>query len=406
MGVASVRRAHGAGRFSIVPWLLGAFWLVAFALGLYGLGQRLLTGHELTNYGSYVPWGLWVALYVYFMGLSAGSFLIAALGYLAGIRSLERVSRLALLSALAAVAAGLLAIWLDLGHPMRFWKLYASAQPTSVMSWMVWLYTLYSGLLVAMLWLAVRRDLALGRQGFLARASSQDQRALRVLAGLGVVLVVAFSGGSGALFGVVGARPFWNSPLYPILFLASALTSGAALLTFVAAVFDRRESRESSRALSYLGGLTLAMLLVYLLMEWAEISINLYAAIPAEADAYRAFLFGPYWWVFWGVHLAVGSIIPIVLLAWRRGSRAVAGLAGLLVAVSFVAVRLNIILPGQTIPELAGLASAYTDPRLTFSYAPSSMEWLVGLLVASVAVAVFYVGYRLLPVTATASEEA
>ena len=58
-------------------WLapLAAVWVAALALGAVGVFERVVNGHEGANYTSYIPWGLWVALYVYLIGLSAGSFL-------------------------------------------------------------------------------------------------------------------------------------------------------------------------------------------------------------------------------------------------------------------------------------------------------------------------------------------
>ena len=35
----------------------GIVWLAALAVGLVGVSQRLLTGHELSNYTSSIPWG-------------------------------------------------------------------------------------------------------------------------------------------------------------------------------------------------------------------------------------------------------------------------------------------------------------------------------------------------------------
>jgi molybdopterin-containing oxidoreductase family membrane subunit len=400
---------------------LGALWAIAFAAGLYGLAQRMLTGHEQANYGSYVPWGLWVAQYIYFVGLSAGAFLLSSLVYVFGLKRLERIGKLALFTAFVTLACALLAIWLDLGHPFRFWKVYTNPQPTSMMAWMVWLYTAYFLLVIVELWFAVRADLvAVARGGGLAAGvartlafgstdpdTARDLRVLRVLGTLGVPLAIAFHGGVGALFGVIGARPYWNSAMFPILFLVSALASGGALLAFVVAYFwpDQR-SQQYRDTVTLLGRITLGLLALDLLMEWAEFSINLYASIPAHADAYRAVMFGPYWWVFWIGHLGLGVLVPIaMLLIWPRAPKVV-GAAGFLIAALFIAVRANIVVPGQVIPELHGLERAFTDQRLTFAYAPSSTELLVSVFVAAFGVAAFFVGYWLLPLTRGAPEGA
>ena len=54
-------------------WALGFF---CFLLGIYGWYDRFAYGHLHANYGSIVTWGLWIAAYIYFIGLSAGSFLV------------------------------------------------------------------------------------------------------------------------------------------------------------------------------------------------------------------------------------------------------------------------------------------------------------------------------------------
>ena len=60
------------------------FWLAAAAivLGIVGLGDRLFFGHAHAGYGSYVVWGLGVAMYLFFAGLAAGAFVVASLDLL------------------------------------------------------------------------------------------------------------------------------------------------------------------------------------------------------------------------------------------------------------------------------------------------------------------------------------
>ncbi|RMI16972.1 MAG: molybdopterin oxidoreductase, partial [Calditrichaeota bacterium] len=79
-------------------------WLtvVTGLLGLIGVASviyRLLAGMKVTWLSSSVPWGMWVAFYIYFIGLSAGSFLFSTLIYVFGQKELEKAGRLALLSA-------------------------------------------------------------------------------------------------------------------------------------------------------------------------------------------------------------------------------------------------------------------------------------------------------------------
>ena len=135
---------------------LGLVWGAALVIGLVGVGLRLATGHELANYTSSIPWGLWVAAYVYLIGLSAGAFLISALIFVFGMRSLEPIGKLALFTALTALVASLVTIWLDLGHMERFYYVFTRGDPESMMAWMVWLYTAYFILLIVEFWVAMK----------------------------------------------------------------------------------------------------------------------------------------------------------------------------------------------------------------------------------------------------------
>lgn len=402
---------------------VGALWLVALGFGFLGVFQRIASGHEGAGYTSSVPWGLWVAAYAYLVGLSVGMFLLVAGANVFAIRRLEKFTKLALFASLVLLLAGLLTVWFDLGHLTRFYKVYTDGNPSSMMAWMVWGYTAYAALLLATLWLVMRGDLVewssvpslrgrlagvltFGRRDVSAEAIDRDRRAAHALFLVGIPLVVATIGGAGALFGVVGARGFWNAPLMPILFIATALTSGTALLTFLVALLapDRGSARHQD-TVHLLGQIVLGLLGFYLLLLWAEYSITFYADIPAASKPLYQVLGGPYPWVFWVFQVALGAVIPIALFLARPRSVRWISVAALLIAVSFLATRLNIVIPGLIEPQFEGLDTAYTDPRLTFSYFPGAMEWLVFVFVGAFAAGIFYLGYRVLPLV-TRREEA
>jgi len=397
-------------------------WLLALGIGAVGVFQRLTEGHVPAGYGSYIPWGMWVAAYVYLIGLSAGAFLLSALVYVFDVRRLEQIGKLALFTALISLIGALLIIWFDIGHMERFWYVYAYGRPTSMMAWMVWLYTAYFVLILAELWFALRHDLARWSarsdlQGALARlltfgftdvstaAAAFDRRALRLLGTLGVPLAIAFHGGVGALFASVAARPFWNAAIYPVAFIVGALASGGALLTAVTAFFWPDRGTANHRELvAFLGRMTLGLLLFYLVLEWAEFSIGLYGQVPGESTPYQEIVSGQYWWVFWVIHIVVGAAVPVSLLALRPRSVPFVGIAAALIASAFIAVRLNVVIPGLVTPQLEGLETAYLDSRLTFTYFPSLMEWLVVVFVGALMVGLFYAGYRLLPLISAREE--
>ncbi len=358
---------------------LWALAILAFLVGLWGLFERVTGGHVNADYGSYIPWGLWVGAYTYFLGISAGLTLLAAVAYVFNIQQLRGIVRLALLAALATFVAGMFSIWLDLGRAESFWHLFVFTNFTSLMGWMSWLYVIYFLLLAAALW-------------FLLRA---DQQRLRLVSGVSIPVVLAFAAGEGALFGVVGARPYWGGALLPISFLATGLLGGCALLSLVVALFAPEKDRPALA--NTLGKLTLGFLLLEIFIQAAEYGVNLYTAVPAEAASTQLALFGPFWWAFWIVFVGLGLLVPLALLIARGQSVGAVGLAGGLIAATGIVTKLNLIIPGLAVPELEGLAMAYTGPGLTFSYAPTLREWSLQVWIVSLALLIFLAGYKFLP---------
>jgi len=401
--------------------LLYLVWLVAFGLGLWGIAERLLFGHRLAAYGSYVVWGLWVAIYIYMSGLSAGAFLLSSLVYVFRLERLERVGKLALFVALIALLGGLLAIWFDLGRMERFYRVYTSPNFQSMMAWMIWLYTAYFVVLLAEAYFALRPDLVrwsrdpnrspgqrtlarwltLGRASLAPEVLERERRVLQVLATVGVPLAVAFSGGVGALFATVSGKLYWHQSIVPILFLTGAVVSGGGVLTGLAAFAWPHRDAEHRELVALLGRMLLLLVVGYVLLEWAEFSIPLWYGTSPEGHLVRLALFGPYWWVFWIVHVGLGTVLPVLLLVLRPKDPRAVGWAGLLVAATFVSVRLNVVIPAQVEPALRGLEQAFTGPRLVFHYFPTTHEWLVASFVVATTAALLWLGARFLPLMET-----
>jgi molybdopterin-containing oxidoreductase family membrane subunit len=296
----------------------------------------------------------------------------------------------------------------------RAWHVLAYPNFRSPMAWMIWLYSTYFLLLVIELWFLLRRDfviestgsglkagvyrlLALGSRDISEAASIRDRRIVRVLATVGVPLAIMFHGGVGALFGVVSARPLWNSGLYPVLFLVSALASGGALLTVVTAVFHEGYTDNRDTVLA-LGRLVLGLLLLDVLFQFSELLVAFYGAVPGELESLLLIVGGPFWWVFWGWQIVLGTLIPISLLALptRRDPRWVS-LAGLLITAGFLAVRLNIVIPGLAFEEVRGIIRAFSSSRVSTQYVPSPTEWLVMLGIIGLGLLLFGLGQLLRP---------
>jgi molybdopterin-containing oxidoreductase family membrane subunit len=391
-----------------------SLWLALVAFGAVGLYLRLTYGHRLANYGSYIPWGLWVACYIYFVGMSAGLFVIASVVLIARTQSLLPMAPLTLLCAVLTLVMALLSIGLDLGHMNRAGEVMLHANLHSMMAWMIFLYSTYmvvllvESALVAVPRLRAWRDLH-GVRGRLARLATRipeetAERWLQRLGIAGIPLAIAFSGGVGALFATVGARPYWNHGLFPIIFLAGALLSGAGCLAAVIFVVWPRRDETFRAGLALLGRLMLYLLIFDTILEWAEFSIPMWQGISHEMPIFHEILYGRFWASFWIIHLLLGVAVPVVLL-WRWSERPLAvAVSGALVAVTFISVRLNIVIPPLTIPLIEGLDEAYVSPRLDYTYFPSWPEWAVLSAALAIGSTLFWAAVSLLPILPARAE--
>ena len=382
----------------LILWIAG---VVGLLVGGYGLYLRFAHGLRLTDLGSFVPWGLWVATYEYFVWLEVGSLLVfTVLVYVLKWNSvLAGMARTLYLTALAILAMALILIGLDLGHPFRFWHVLVWPQWNSLMTWMIWLHLVYLVVLVAKLVLEMVKE------------TKTTKRITTWLSYLSMPLGVALIVVAGSVFGVVIGRPAWQGSALPLYFLISALVAGTGLLTFQFIWFWPGERKEEYLAVARkLGQLLIGLLAIGLIAAALGGLVILYPGVPAQATAFELTLFGPFWWVYWVIHIGFGVALPLGLLLTRsRAARRIGVAAGLLV-LTFIAVPLNIVIPPQLSIEVVekSLVAAYHGPGMKTFYFPTSAEWLIAIFAIAFGFLVFMIGYHILwlrPRTHSATKE-
>jgi molybdopterin-containing oxidoreductase family membrane subunit len=333
---------------------------LAFLVGVWGIYIRLFVGERDVNYGSYVVWGLWVAMYLFFAGAATGSYMFATMEYLFHIKLFKGTGKAALWSALICMPAALATIGMDLGHMERIIKVYLSPNPSSLLAQMVWGYTSFILVILVTMWLVYNKA---------------ESKLTKWVLGIGLFLSVFLSGGVGALLGVNASRAYWHVGLLPVQFPIFSMATGFALLLIVLGWFAPKNENRPEQ-LKVIGMVVVVLLLVKTYFVWSDFSQSIYAGVPQNVEAVQAVLFGPYSWQFWAVQMGLGTILPMVVLTQPKlaGNGTWAGWMGLFVLIGFAIARTNIVFPALAIPELEGLATAFAGPHLSFDYSPSLLE--------------------------------
>ncbi|WP_246989332.1 NrfD/PsrC family molybdoenzyme membrane anchor subunit [Halorientalis marina] len=399
------------GRLRVV-WY--AFIAVLLAGGGYATYLRITQGMASTNLTSIVPWGAWVAFYIYFVGLSAGAFLVSTMANVFEIEGMHRVDRDALFAAIISMVVALLFVWIDLGRMDRMYFPFIWRQLTSALSWEVHAYVAYIGILVTELYFSMRIDLArvassvsglraklyallaLGRTDTSDESRAFDQRWLKRAGIVGIPLAIfTVHGGTGVLFAVAKARPYWNSGLFPVIFIISALLSGTALVMLLYVLRTRLFDGETvdRDLLDRLAQLLVGFIVIDAALTAIEALIAVTSLHPHEVETWQLVLFGPMSWSFWWFMVGASWVFPMVLLTrrkWRRSPTAMV-LAGLSVVVGVIAVRFNIVVPAQILPVMEGLPHG--------EYFPSLVEWGASVGIVAVGLLLYTIGAELLPLT-------
>jgi formate-dependent nitrite reductase membrane component NrfD len=286
-------------------------------------------------------WAWQIPVYLFLGGLVAGMMAISGWFLFADRhRRVDSVTSLLPMLGLVLLSLGMVALFLDLEHKPYVWRLYTTFMPASPMSWGAWiLIAVYPALAAALLlhppaWLLVRVP-ALRAWSERLRA---DARFTRAAAAANLVLGGLLGIYTGVLLSALGARPLWSSALLGPLFLASGLSSAAALVHLVAR--DRGESEFLARADNRFLQAELAILGLFL--------VGLSTSTRVHAEAAGLLLGGAYTAVFWVGVVGLGIVLPLVVQTLAVGHRIRhTPVAPLLVLAGGFVLRIVVVVAGQ-----------------------------------------------------------
>jgi len=267
-------------------------------------------------------WHWLIVLYFVLGALAGGTYFLSAMMDLMGRGSDKRLARLGyyITLPLMLVIGGVLIV--DLARPDRFWHLLVENHtlrpmfkfwvPMSTGSWAVPLLGLFALLSFAAAfaehrrshWRIVQRLRPPGLPGAFVAVS-------------GALLALHVTGYTGVMLSVLN-RPVWSdTPLFGLLFIVSAVAMAAALLALGARWVGWRSPAEGA----------LHRIWVWLLVVQIAVWVALFVSLGPAARG---------WLNIWGIVLAVGIAIGIVLplLAARR--RSLLGESGLPIAAALV----------------------------------------------------------------------
>jgi Ni/Fe-hydrogenase subunit HybB-like protein len=200
----------------------------------------------------------------------------------------------------------------------------------------------------------VYRALSLYSNDVSPAAVAWDHRASRIVTIVGIPSAFLLHGYVGFIFGSIKANPWWGSVLMPIVFLMSAIVSGIAMVMLVYMVISAlRREKVDMRCLDKVGLFLLVAIIVDFALEALDYIHRVYQSeesIKILGELVSVKLFNS----LVIVQIALGMLLPMLILAVVRSRRLNDGtrralyfLSVLLIQLGIFSMRWNVVIGGQ-----------------------------------------------------------
>lgn len=371
---------QASSKYNLAILLMGLVTVVGVAAGIHSL----YVGHEHTfGVSREVPWGVLIAAYVFFVVTSTGLCIVSSVGHVFGFKNFNPIAKRAVFMSIATIVAGFLVIAFEIENS---WRMpvgnVIGANPTSNIWWMGTLYGAY-------LFFMVIEFVML----------QQENHKVAMSFGLAGLLtgVVAHSN-LGAVFGLLNGREFWHGPYMPIYFITSAAMSGCVAIIFFTWIAYRANGWEMNKAMksslesvAKMGALMMAVIIFF--TSWKMIT-GVTGHPPGKYEAIQSLISGEYASNFWLGEVALGMVVPFIIILAVKGKNMnalfAASLAGM-IGIFFM--RYDLVIVGQLVPHYHGMG--LVDYPELVHYAPTLHENLVVLGGIGFCIMMFLMGEKM-----------
>ena len=366
-----------------------ALWFVQLDGGMVQTGMRNLDS-----------WGLYITMFMFLVGLSAGGLIISSAPRVLGVEGFGGISKVAVWTSICCTVLAIGFVVVDLGQPLRLWELFAYSNLGSPLMWDIVVLGTYLILSIAYLWATLRFE---GGKGSAA--------SLRAISAVALVCAILVHSVTAWIFGLQQGREMWNTALLAPWFVSSALVCGVALVLVVVIALRRAGYLELDQSFV----VKMAKLLgVFVCVDLYFFGCDLLTeGFPGGHGAEIVAMLttgqlAPFFWV-----EVVGCILcAVVCFTPRLRTNPLVVAASLLAIAGIFCKRVQLLVGGFQIPNLdyAGPVSQYTvtgwESGMAGAYQgmvywPTLLEFGVALGVLGLGALLLLVGLKYLPLKPT-----
>ncbi|MBI2323397.1 MAG: polysulfide reductase NrfD, partial [Chloroflexi bacterium] len=372
-------------------WLWIAFLVAVVGWGVYAYTTQIASGLIVTGLRDRISWGVYIASFVFFIGISHAGTLLSAILRVTKARWQMSVTRMAEFITVVALMVGALFPLIDLGRPDRLLNIIQYGRWQSPLLWDIFAIGTYLTGSTLYLYLPIIPDFALARDR-LGSTAPWWRRKLYELAALGwtgspgqrraleramsvmmiVIIPVAVSVHTVVswIFAMTLRTPF-NTTVFGPYFVAGAIFSGVAAIIVLMAVLrkvlhlEEWITRTQFVCLGYLLGAFTLIMTYFNLAEYVTHGYKMEEGVPFQFTQLMTGPFAPLFWGYW----IFGLLVPGLLIL-SPATRTVRGItaAAVMVLLAMWVERYLIVVAGFRVPVMP------YDPAW---YVPTWVEWSI-----------------------------
>ena len=370
--------------FKISITVMSAVALLGIAAWVY----QFMGGLGVTGMNNGSSWGLYIIMFMFFVGLSAGGLIVASSASIFKIKEFKAVALPAVILSIVCIGLAGAFILVDLGNITNVWRMLTSPNPSAPLVWDMCVITIY--LVINFLYL------------YFMTSKKADPKKVEIISRFALPVAILVHSVTAWIFGLQIAKEVWHSAIMAPLFVASAMDSGLALLLVVLLAMKKFKIMDIDKSLiATLAGLLAVCIAVDAYMIGAEI---LTMAYPGAAGAHHLAILAtgsmaPFFWF----EIIAGLAVPFLILVFAK-NRQKSGLvviASILVVLGVLCKRIWLLLSAFIDPNIAGAPGIISGSSAAASatgtqvwamqgtYAPTMIELAVTAGVIAAGVVVF-----------------
>lgn len=368
----------GGPRF--YAWI--AFLGVLIAAWLYGSAVQAVDGLVVTGLTTQVDDGLYLANFVFLVGVAAAAVTIVFPAYVYHHKGLHEVAVLGEMLAAAAVIMCTLFILSHMGRPERLWHMIPMLGiynfPNSMLAWDTLVLTMYMVL-----------NLICGFYVLYKQYTGQplNNKFYMPLVYIAIVWALSIHTVTAFFLSVMPARPAWHHSMMPIRFITTAFAAGPSLIILVFLIIRANTRLKiADTAIDLLSTIVTFCLGIALFLTMSEVVTDLYATAEASLGL-QLLMFGvnglndlvPW---FWGSLAAmIVAFVMLLIPRVRKNHRLLPVACVLAFAGIWVEKGMGLMIPGF-IPSPIGEFTRYVPTALEIFVTLGN--WAIGFLILTI----------------------